>query len=329
MRGLALIVSVTTAVFTCQLQAGSESGTVAEVVQAFAGISQGNGTLPCANPGGANGCYGVPNGSVALQPYHFIPPNQREFYYAVFQTGNWGGTLGVTFEIVEANVVIQTVAAPVVTVSPNSVVLVSMAEAIPDNNGYVGPAKLTATTTATPAGGGTPVALKSSVALEVVKHGASLQAAATLGPGILQVIAGISQYLALSGAMFIPCVTGDGFSCFGLPAGALALAPYQVLSNTPTPISLVYLTVFQTENWEGTVSSAFQLLEGGTVVQTGGSGGTALPISTMGFGTGYVPPVNGYVGPAGMNITTTATAVQRGSNRTLHGSTELKIIAAP
>jgi hypothetical protein len=303
----------------------AEAQSTAQIVQAFAGISQGNGTLPCANPAGANGCYGVPNGAVVVQPYHFIPPNQQEYYYAVFQTGNWSGTLSVTFQIAEKGVVIQTVTAPAISVGTNSVALVSMPQSIPDNAGYVGPAKLTAITTATPTGGGLPVTLMSSAALEIVRAGDGPSSNAR-APGLLQVMAGVS--VAGSSGGGFPCGTGQGSYCFAVPPGAVVVQPYQIMA-LPESAPLAYYAAFQAENWEGTVGALFQLKEAGTTVQTGGPGGTIVPLTTWLFGMSNSPPVNGYVGPVTVDITATAIAVQRGSNMTLHGSTALQIVAAP
>lgn len=297
----------------CQFCVGAAS--TAQVVQAFAGISQGNGTLPCVNPGGPNGCYGVPNGAVAVQPYHFIPPNQQEYYYAAFQTGNWSGTLSVTFQVLEKNVVIQTVTAPAVSVGTNAVALVSLPQSIPDNGGYIGPAKLTATTTATPAAGGTAVTLASSAALQIVKAGGAPTAIAH-GPGLLQVIAGISS---------MACATGQGPYCYGVPVGAVAVQPYQI--TTVPAFAQSYFIVIQAEDWAGTVDAPFELIEAGkNLGVVGGAAGTVIPLTTFCFAGGGTFPNNGYVGPASVNITTTATAGQRGSNRTLHSGTKLQIV---
>jgi len=146
----------------------------------------------------------------------------------------------------------------------------------------------------------------SSAALKIVKAGGSLSATATKAPQLLQVMAGISVAGSTDGGF--PCGTGQGYVCFGVPSGSVVVQPYQIMA-LPETASLVYNAVFQAENWEGTVGALFQLREAGKTVQTGGPGGTIVPLTTWLFGMSNSPPVNGYVGPVTVDVTTTATPV--------------------
>lgn len=283
----------------------AQAGTPVPIVQAFAGISQGNGTLPCANPGGANGCYGIPDGSVAVMPEQIISTVAPSvYYYAVFETASWSGTLSVTFQILEAGAVVQTITANG-SASPNSVTMISAPATFPTNNGYAGRATMSITTTATPSAGGPTFTLKSSTTIRVRPPGQPQGVVALLFTGM------DSAY----------CWNPNPVNpCYGVPEGAVVVAPQNILS---APYSASVYTALQTGYWVGTINCTWQLTEAGTVVGTTssylGARNDAIVFPNSGI---YVN--SGYVGPALLSVTCTATS-KYGPPETLSGSSVLGI----
>jgi len=144
-----------------------EASLSANLVQGLVGAQTAGGTgTPCVSPG-VNGCFGTPPGTVVVQQNLLLPPNVGVTYYATFQTGQVRGGATVLFEIVEGGTVVQQTTVNGVAILPNSTILVGTGTGTP-NNGYVGPATLTVTTTATLDGGAT-VTRKSSIGLRMIQ----------------------------------------------------------------------------------------------------------------------------------------------------------------
>jgi len=124
----------------------------------------------CPAPARASG---FPAGTGAVQPNQFVLSNSAGLYYFVFQTNGWTGDLSVTFSLSEAGAVVQTVAVTgsVTAQQARSALVLSGSATIPQT-AFVGPATLTATTTATPSNGAKPSILKSYSTLEVGGAGA-------------------------------------------------------------------------------------------------------------------------------------------------------------
>jgi len=305
MRRFQSLVAVAVTTY-CMAGDRAQAGNPVGIVQAFAGISQSDGTLPCANPGGANGCYGIPNGSVAVMPAQIIsgtPPPVN--YYAVFETASWSGTLNVSFDIVEAGAVVQTITASG-SASLNSVTMIFAPATFPTNNGYTGRATMNTTTTAMPAGGGSALTLKSSTTVRVRPVGQQYQ-------GVVA--------LLFTGMDSAYCWSPNPVNaCYGVPDGAVVVAPQNILS---APYSGSVYSALQTGYWVGTISCTWQLTEAGTVVGTTSSylgarnDAIVFPNSSM-----YVN--SGYVGPALLSVTCTATS-KYDPMETFTGSTELGI----
>jgi hypothetical protein len=69
---------------TVNLVSSPAAGGTVSVAQAAAGMTLGNGTLPCVGLGGGD-CYGVPANAVVVQPVSFIEPGTTPTWYAVYQ----------------------------------------------------------------------------------------------------------------------------------------------------------------------------------------------------------------------------------------------------
>jgi hypothetical protein len=297
--------------FTCALAAAlcagfahpARAGNPVPIVQAFAGISAGNGTLPCANPGGANGCYGIPDGSVVVMPNQILSENAAGVYYAVFETANWSGSLSVTFQIAEAGTVVQTATASG-TANANSVTLISTPTSFPANNGYQGLATMSVTTAAMPFGGGAPLTLRSGTIIQVRPPG--------------NAITKVLTFTALGYACWNP----PSQCSYLIPKGAVLITPEDIFSTKVT-VPQVY-SIVQTGYWVGSIDCTWQVNEGGTTVGT--STGTVSArndtVAVVSDGIGIAS--NGYLGPALLGATCTATA-SHGPPATFKGYTLLQV----
>jgi hypothetical protein len=117
----------------------------------------------CSNPNSPDPCYGVPDGALVLAPQNMFAPTNQDLY-AALQTGYWEGTISCTWEISETGTVVGTASEYKGTRNDrltwaNSAILVP-------SNGYIGPASLTVTCTAT-SRYGPPEALSAGVVLGI------------------------------------------------------------------------------------------------------------------------------------------------------------------
>jgi hypothetical protein len=257
------------------------------LIQAFAGFNQPNdlGT-PCTGP-----CFEVPAGTVVVQPNHFVSSNSAGLYYAVFQTNDWAGNLSVEFTLSEAGSVVQTVTTTgtISAAQARSPVVLSAAAAIPQSS-FVGPATLTATTTATPNNGGQPLTLKSYATLEVGGSGTRR---------LVQVFVGLSG----SDAPFATPCAYPGCQ-FGIPPGSVAVQPVQFQANGD---SSVYYSVLQANDWRGDVTGTFDVIEAGKVVYAVPFGPAYIGYALQVVGEDSSPLETNYIGPATLEVNTNAT----------------------
>jgi hypothetical protein len=266
------------------------------LIQAFAGFNQPNDLgIPCTGP-----CFELPTGTVVVQPNHFVSSNSPGLYYAVFQTNDWAGNLSVEFTLTEAGSVVQTVTTTgtIPTAQARSAVVLSIAANIPQSS-FVGPATLTATTTATPNNGGPPLTLKTYATLEVGGAGAQR---------IVQVFAGISTS---NGASGMPCAYPE-CPLGQLPPGTVVVQPAQF---QPTSGSCIYYSVLQANDWLGDVQGTFDLIEAGKIVYNVLFGPAPVNYELTMLGEEILPLETNYIGPATFEATTSAT--QRASHFTL------------
>jgi len=278
-------ISIALAVLACSASGQAQSPATAgspQLVQAFIGFNQPNTQgAPCAN------CFGVYG--VVVQPNQFVSSGSTGLYYAVFQENGWTGSVSTTFHLSAAGTVIQTMVLNGTVTSGQGWVVLSGNATIPTTT-YSGPADLTATTTATPADGLPPFALSSYGPMVVGTTGAH---------HLVQAFAIYSSSLFGSYPCLMDCVAG-------LP-GAMAVQPAQF--QQPGVTAAASYVFFQADGWKGQVHMNFDVVEAGKVVFSqyiGGYIGGQAALSVSGFGVDGGAPGGGYVGPAILNVTTTA-----------------------
>jgi len=291
-----LVLGLVQAVVYAQMARGQATGTTTSraIIQVFAGFNQPGQGTPCAAP-----CFGAPAGAVVIQPEGFVVASSSGLYYAVFQTNGWTGDLTTTFTLSEAGVVVQTATATgsVSTANAYSAIVLSVPTIMPQNS-FVGPATLTATTTALPSGGGSPQGSKTYATLQVGGAGARR---------LVQAFVGISS---IGPAQAFPCAAPE---CpFSIPAGSVMVQP-AAFQNAPGNGNIYYIVV-QANDWLGEVAGTAQVIEDGHVRGRASVGGlVSFPYSVI-VGAGSGPALNGYPGPAILRVTTTATE-RGGTNR--------------
>jgi hypothetical protein len=153
MKNLVYLAFVLTSAFgqvTVQSVSNPDASQAVQIVQSMIGINAESQTTPCLSP--ITTCYGVPSGNVVIQPQTLLTQGTEVTWYAVFQTGTWMGTIVETVTDSSGILLVSTV---------------MMAEtAFVPVKGYVGPAVLQVTTTATSRSGAIRT-LKSSALVEV------------------------------------------------------------------------------------------------------------------------------------------------------------------
>lgn len=121
-----------------------------QVVIALAGYSQGGvgSSTPCIG-GAPDGCYGVPLGVAVLWPQNVWVSNYTTAWYAIFQAGNWRGTLQNTiFTLTERGNVVMTYGPSTYGGGPDGLVQAGAGLSTGPHNGYMGTANLAVAATA-------------------------------------------------------------------------------------------------------------------------------------------------------------------------------------
>lgn len=290
------ILGFVNAVVCAQMSSGQAAGaaTTRAIIQVFAGFNQPRQGTPCAAP-----CFGAPAGAVVIQPESFVVSSSSGLYYAVFQTNGWTGDLTTTFTLSEADVVVQTATATdsVSTANAYSAIVLSVPAIMPQNS-FVGPATLTATTTALPSGGGSPQGLKTYATLQVGGAGTRR---------VVQAFVGISSI-----------GTADAFPCaapqcpFSIPSGSVMVQP-AAFQGVPGNGSVYYI-VIQANDWLGEVAGIAQVIEAGHLLASTSVGAIVSSPYSVIVGATDGPALYGASSPATLRVITTATQ-RGGTNR--------------
>ena len=112
------------------------------VVQVFAGLNASNDDLfPCTDCG--------PPGTIGIQPDQFPQPGTSAVEYVLFESAGWYGTVNSTMDLIEKSGVVQSLPLGALIDSRDTVLTLISADFSPAGNGYIGPAALRVSSTAT------------------------------------------------------------------------------------------------------------------------------------------------------------------------------------
>jgi hypothetical protein len=252
--------------------------------------------------GTAGFCYGVPAGLLVVPTNLLVPAGTSGVFYLSLETADFSGTADTILRLYESKAEVLRMEVTGSAINANAKTIIARAGEIPAGT-YTGPATLTASTTVTPQGGGTPVTLTASTELYIVPPSSSNDSrSATAGAGLRIAQGFVGFQLVLDGPG--PCV-GDGTanSCYGVPSG-IAVLPLDII--VPAGIGGAYYVSSETANANGSISTVYQVVESDKVVlQLAVGPYPLLGNRTVFFAVDSGVPKGTYAGPATVVATTT------------------------
>jgi hypothetical protein len=244
--------------------ANGTSGGNASIAQGILGFGVPSGAgapEPCVGTNTPGFCYGTPSGMLVVPTDLLVPPGTAGLFYLSIETAGFSGTADTKFGLFESGAEVLNLTVSGTPVAPYSKVVVSQTGAIPVGT-YTGPATLTARTIVTPDDGGTPVTLTANTQFYIVPPPAGVGeipgATAGAAPRLVQGFVGFQLYIPSPG----PCAGGGAVTCYGLPAGVVAL-PLDLI--VPAGLGGAFYYVLQTGPVSGSDSTLLQLVEDGKV----------------------------------------------------------------
>jgi hypothetical protein len=247
-----------------------ESGTaggnasIAQGILGFGVPSSPGAPEPCVGTGTAGFCYGVPAGLLVVPTNLLVPAGTAGVFYLSLETADFSGTADTTLWLLESGTVVLRMQVAGSAISANAKTIIAKAAEIPAGT-YTGPATLTASTTVTPQGGGTPITLTATTQLYIVPHPSSGDGPdATMGAG-LRIAQGFVGFAVFSGPTTpAPCVgSGAPNFCYGVPADIAAL-PLDLIIPAGTTGGAYYVSS-EVASAHGGVSTLYQVVEDGRV----------------------------------------------------------------
>lgn len=287
-----------------QPESGTAGGnaTIAQGILGFGVPSSSGAPEPCVGTGTAGFCYGVPAGLLVVPTNLLVPAGTSGVFYLSLETADFSGTADTILRLYESKAEVLRMEVTGSTINANAKTIIARAGEIPAGT-YTGPATLTASTTVTPQGGGTPVTLTASIQLYIVPPPSSGDGPDATGAG-LRIAQGFVGFAISSGPTGpVPCVgSGAANFCYGVPTSVVVL-PLDLLV---APVGGVYYVSIETANANGGSSMVFQVIEEGKIaLQFTDGPEPLLGNRTVIFGEVSGIPAGTYSGPATLIVTTT------------------------
>jgi hypothetical protein len=308
MKTLVYVVVMIAPLFGQDAGVRPESGTaggnasIAQGILGFGVPSSLGAPEPCVGTGTTGSCYGVPAGLLVVPTNLLVPAGTAGVFYLSVETADFSGTADTTFRLFESGTLVLRTQVLGSAINANAKTIVAKAGEIPAGT-YTGPATLTATTTVTPQGGGTPVTLTATTQLYIVPPPSGDESpGATTGAGLRIAQGFVGFQLAVDGPG--PCVgEGSASSCYGVPSG-IGVLPLDLI--VPAGIGGAYYVSSETANANGSISTVYQVVENDKVALHLAVGPyPLLGNRTVFFAVDSGVPKGTYAGPATVVATTT------------------------
>jgi hypothetical protein len=225
-------------------------------------------------------------------------------FYLSLETADFSGTADTILRLYESKAEVLRMEVTGSAINANAKTIIAKAGEIPAGT-YTGPATLTASTTVTPQGGGTPVTLTASMQLYIVppsSSGDGPDAATGAGARIAQGFVGFAIFSGPTASA--PCVGSSAANfCYGVASG-IAVLPLDLI--VPPGAGGSYYVSSEVASAHGGVSTLYRVVEDDRVALQF----TAGPYPFLGDRLYFWAdedeiPAGTYTGPATVIATTT------------------------